>query len=40
MLMVLTYEEIIFLGGRHGSTVTGTSNAIMAAVLAPLAQLE
>lgn len=25
----------IFLGGRHGSTVTGTSNAIMAAVLAP-----
>jgi UDP-N-acetylglucosamine 1-carboxyvinyltransferase len=25
----------IFLGGRHGSTVTGTTNAIMAAVLAP-----
>jgi UDP-N-acetylglucosamine 1-carboxyvinyltransferase len=25
----------VFLGGRHGSTVTGTSNAIMAAVLAP-----
>ena len=25
----------LFLGGRHGSTVTGTSNAIMAAVLAP-----
>ncbi len=25
----------IFLGGRHGSTVTGTSNAIMASVLAP-----
>ena len=25
----------IFLGGRNGSTVTGTSNAIMAAVLAP-----
>ena len=25
----------IFLGGRPGSTVTGTSNAIMAAVLAP-----
>ena len=25
----------IFLGGRHGSTVTGTANAIMAAVLAP-----
>ena len=25
----------LFLGGRHGSTVTGTANAIMAAVLAP-----
>ena len=25
----------IFMGGRHGSTVTGTANAIMAAVLAP-----
>ena len=25
----------IFLGGRHGSTVTGTANMIMAAVLAP-----
>jgi UDP-N-acetylglucosamine 1-carboxyvinyltransferase len=25
----------VFLGGRHGSTVTGTANAIMAAVLAP-----
>lgn len=25
----------LFLGGRHGSTVTGTSNAIMVAVLAP-----
>ncbi len=25
----------IFLGGRHGSTVTGTANILMAAVLAP-----
>ena len=25
----------IFMGGRHGSTVTGTANAIMAATLAP-----
>ena len=25
----------IFIGGRHGSTVTGTANAIMAAVLTP-----
>jgi UDP-N-acetylglucosamine 1-carboxyvinyltransferase len=25
----------IFLGGRHGSTVTGTANLLMAAVLAP-----
>lgn len=25
----------VFLGGRHGSTVTGTANIIMAAVLAP-----
>ncbi len=25
----------LFLGGRHGSTVTGTANALMAAVLAP-----
>ncbi len=25
----------LFLGGRHGSTVTGTANAVMAAVLAP-----
>ena len=25
----------VFLGGRHGSTVTGTANAIMAAVLTP-----
>ena len=25
----------IFLGGRHGSTVTGTANLVMAAVLAP-----
>ena len=25
----------IFLGGRHGSTVTGTANAIMASVLTP-----
>jgi UDP-N-acetylglucosamine 1-carboxyvinyltransferase len=25
----------LFLGGRHGSTVTGTANLIMAAVLAP-----
>jgi UDP-N-acetylglucosamine 1-carboxyvinyltransferase len=25
----------IFLGGRHGSTVTGTANMVMAAVLAP-----
>jgi len=25
----------LFLGGRHGSTVTGTANMIMAAVLAP-----
>jgi len=25
----------VFLGGRHGSTVTGTANLVMAAVLAP-----
>ena len=25
----------IFIGGRHGSTVTGTVNAIMASVLTP-----
>lgn len=25
----------LFLGGRHGTTVTGTANALMAAVLAP-----
>ena len=25
----------IFIGGRHGSTVTGTANAIMLAVLTP-----
>ena len=25
----------VFMGGRHGSTVTGTANAIMTAVLAP-----
>ena len=25
----------LFLGGRNGSTVTGTANLIMAAVLAP-----
>ena len=25
----------VFLGGRHGSTVTGTANALMSAVLAP-----
>jgi UDP-N-acetylglucosamine 1-carboxyvinyltransferase len=27
--------ENLFIGGRHGSTVTGTANAIMAAVLTP-----
>jgi UDP-N-acetylglucosamine 1-carboxyvinyltransferase len=27
--------DYLFLGGRHGSTVTGTANMIMAAVLAP-----
>lgn len=31
----------VFLGGRHGSTVTGTANIVMAAVLAPgTTQLE
>ena len=31
----------LFLGGRHGTTVTGTANALMAAVLAPgTTQLE
>ena len=27
--------DYLFLGGRHGSTVTGTANMVMAAVLAP-----
>jgi UDP-N-acetylglucosamine 1-carboxyvinyltransferase len=27
--------DYLYLGGRHGSTVTGTANMIMAAVLAP-----
>jgi UDP-N-acetylglucosamine 1-carboxyvinyltransferase len=27
--------DYLFLGGRHGSTVTGTANLVMAAVLAP-----
>lgn len=29
------YGSNIFLGGRHGSTVTGTANMVMAAVLTP-----
>jgi UDP-N-acetylglucosamine 1-carboxyvinyltransferase len=29
------HGDYLYLGGRHGSTVTGTANIIMAAVLAP-----
>jgi UDP-N-acetylglucosamine 1-carboxyvinyltransferase len=29
------HGDYLYLGGRHGSTVTGTANMIMAAVLAP-----
>ena len=33
--MDLNETRTIFIGGRHGSTVTGTANAIMASVLTP-----